>query len=100
MMLGARAHVLRSRGLDWREISERLGQSAGQIRAACGEWRRKKQARARAKRDAEIFRLVVQNVERGEIAKRYGITTRQVRAIADAVSHRISNPETSRSDQP
>lgn len=87
---GARAHVLRVRGLEWPTVSARLGCTHEQARAACGEWRRKKVERARARRDLAIFKLVCADVERGEIAKRYGITARQVRTIAARLSSELS----------
>lgn len=88
--IGARAHVLKTRGLEWPQIALRLLVHHDVARAACGKWRKEKSQRARARRDVEIFRLVVQNVERSEIAKRYGISARQVRSIANAVSHRLT----------
>lgn len=82
--LGCRAHVLRTRGLEWPAIAARCMASHDVVRAACGEWRKQKQARARARRDADIFALVCANVKSSKIAERYGISARQVRAIAEA----------------
>lgn len=86
---GARAHVLRTRGLEWPQIAARLIVAHDVARVACGEWRRKKQARRQAKRNAEIFREVCAGVERDKIAERHGITARQVRSIAATVHARL-----------
>ena len=76
-----RAATLRTLGLTWREVAERLGRDPKSLEVVSWRWRHGKLAKNRwskTTRVEEMIRLTEAGVKPGVIAKRFGMSVQNV----------------------